>query len=58
MDMNLCRLLLMLVCACVVTFSCLLGPVDGQQDGGHGFHYTREYLLSCGAPALLIFNKI
>ena len=43
--MNLCRLL-MLVCACVVTFSCLLRPVHGQQDGGHGFHYTREYLLS------------
>ena len=45
MDMNLCRLL-MLVGACVVTFSCLLGPVHRQQDGGHGFNYTCEYPLS------------
>ena len=36
----------MLVCARVVTFSRLLGPVHMQQDGGHGFHYTCEYLLS------------
>ena len=36
----------MLVCACVVTFPCLLGPVHGQQDGSHGIHYTSEYMLS------------
>ena len=36
----------MMVCACVVTFPCLLGPVHGQQDGSHGIHYTREYMLS------------
>ena len=56
MDMNLCRLL-MLVSACVVTFSCLLRPVHGQQDGGHGFHYTHEYLLSLrGSSAVDIIH--